>query len=984
MQSSSPSSIDRCDCCGLALSHLPAQGICPRCGYPVEPDEERHFLTRALLELQRVATYGGANMTVSGLIQRYQRRLSYLQHRLLSLPVQPIPPEGQQSLPPQAQLPAQPQEQPSQPQRRHANQRTSSLSSFFADQTINLVASLGAFLILTGSLSFVISTSNLFLSFLVVLFVHGTFGIVGAISYRFQSFRTVARIYTAIFALQVPLIGFAGYRLVVGSLLHLSAPTLVAYAAAYAAVIYAALALYQQFKPFGYLSGVALIVVVLAGAQACNVSNWWWPSILLLLALAALPVFPRQSKQSTGLAGKWDMLAEPFRLLSLFCVLLGCLGGLLTFFYYTFGLVSAGQPFGEVRFSLVCVAFLLLCWNVLFVWRTQRLKWIRGVPYTFLVCVLAVLYVGGSPEMGYLLAVTAVACLYYALACFAGRWLQPLGAIERYLERFALVLVALLPLLTAPLLPLLLLLRAARESMPQFLPQVALSSETVTEIGVLLVGCVLMGSAVVRHGWRKSAAGSSTTAWCWLLLLCGILLNWACGLIVLVVNVEPFWAFLGLTLALTCAAVTLRRLRGAEWGNPLDVLVLAEGGWTLLMAMKQTVETRIVVLLFFAALSYLVLLYQRRRLWLFIPTVLAVAALVSPGTSFWIFFLVAPLAALAALGTSRVVGQGWAVPLYVVACVAAIVGGIVASEQGQLARIASITLFIEALLAYGIVRFERRPEFLVVPMALAVQAIALAPWQLWQQMIAASVLCVLVLSAQFLWVKVTPDRFLILPKHVHGLLSLGGQCCVVLTIIGHGGLSAQTGIVAHVGVGALVVLAGLLFWYGSLWAEKAAHSWYHYGAGLLLASAASWELALLGHTRLDWLSVPIAVYLLVIAPFLTRQTAQPRLRRLGQLSSIVGAVLLLCPLLWTSFGEDTLQPTLLLAAASLALLVAGITWRVRIFVLSGAGVIVVSAMRALFLPSLGVPPFLALAILGLMLLVVATVLKVVGPRLQGL
>jgi hypothetical protein len=83
-----------------------------------------------------------------------------------------------------------------------------------------------------------------------------------------------------------------------------------------------------------------------------------------------------------------------------------------------------------------------------------------------------------------------------------------------------------------------------------------------------------------------------------------------------------------------------------------------------------------------------------------------------------------------------------------------------------------------------------------------------------------------------------------------------------------------------------------------------------------------------------------------------------------------------------SFSQDNLQPTLILAGESLALLLLGLGVRMRVFVLSGAGLLVVGAMHALFLPSLGIPSSLALTILGGTLLAVATTLSLTRRMLQ--
>ena len=52
-----------CDCCGLPINPQTGED-CPRCKYPVNFAKEERFLARALQDLQRVATYGGENMTV--------------------------------------------------------------------------------------------------------------------------------------------------------------------------------------------------------------------------------------------------------------------------------------------------------------------------------------------------------------------------------------------------------------------------------------------------------------------------------------------------------------------------------------------------------------------------------------------------------------------------------------------------------------------------------------------------------------------------------------------------------------------------------------------------------------------------------------------------------------------------------------------------------------------------------------------------------
>jgi len=217
----------------------------------------------------------------------------------------------------------------------------------------------------------------------------------------------------------------------------------------------------------------------------------------------------------------------------------------------------------------------------------------------------------------------------------------------------------------------------------------------------------------------------------------------------------------------------------------------------------------------------------------------------------------------------------------------------------------------------------------------------------------------------------------------HRLLGLGGQVCVVLTIIVSGGLVAERGVLAQVGVGALSVLAGMLFWYDRLLLQQANQRWYAYGAGLLMACAVSWELSALRQTEISWLTLAPATYLIVIAPFLSYDQRVSAHQVLARYCSFVGAALLLLPTLWLSFSGNNLQPTLILGSEALALLFLGIIMRRRFFVLSGAALVIVTAIHVLFFPALGIPLSAALAIVGALLLAIATALSLARHRLRS-
>jgi hypothetical protein len=161
---------------------------------------------------------------------------------------------------------------------------------------------------------------------------------------------------------------------------------------------------------------------------------------------------------------------------------------------------------------------------------------------------------------------------------------------------------------------------------------------------------------------------------------------------------------------------------------------------------------------------------------------------------------------------------------------------------------------------------------------------------------------------------------------------------------------------------------------------KALEHWCYYTAGLLLSLVVSWELSAFGQTRLDVLLLAPASYLSVLAPFLMRDETLPGRHWAGQVVALLGAALLLLPALWFSFSDNSnLTPTLVLIGESMVLLLLGIGTRIRIFILSSASLLVVGTLRALFLST---PPSLALMVIGVLLVVIATALFLVRHRLK--
>jgi hypothetical protein len=658
--------VTHCDFCGLMIDQ--AGEYCPLCHYPLDPEKEERFLLSAIDDLQRVVSYGGSNLRVSDLLARYRSRLETLRlKQSMAMPVSVAPAiaerPGVEVAPPpvvaptavQAEAPRQVEAAlPAAQVSPRTPRRVFSWKAFFADQAINIVASLGAFLILVGALGFTATTSNLLLAFVIVFAVHAVFGITGFVTYRFASLRVVATIYTVIYALLIPLVGFSAYRLIAGNYVELSVPVLVAIAAAYAALVYTLLAIYQRFKLFAYLGIAALAVADMAVAEALRLSYWWWPSMLMMLALAAL-VSLWQSRETNWLfAGKRVVLREPTRIF-VYVFAGTCALSILAIAGYSFMLDASGMQHTEVRFSILSLILLGLLWSSLYLWLTRRTRYVIGLAFLFLAGVLALCYALAFEAIGYALALTGVALLYYGLSRFAPRLLQPFDTLERDLDWIALALVFLVPWISSPLLPLQLVVSAyALGGISQT------GWQTIAELVALAAGLVITLSVTFKRAGLQRAP--ARPAWSWLLLLGGFLLDFAYSLLIVSLNLTPAWYLLGLTLALMAGAVIVRQRAGAAWANPLDIGVLVNIALTLGLSGNVGQDARSALLLFFAAATYSILLYQRRQNWLLVPLIFAFLALPSLLSRMEVLLVASVVLPLAAIAVHRLVSEKWSGP----------------------------------------------------------------------------------------------------------------------------------------------------------------------------------------------------------------------------------------------------------------------------------------------------------------------------------
>ena len=659
--------VTHCDFCGLVIEQ--AGEDCPLCHYPVNPEKEERFLLSAIDDLQRVVSYGGSNLRVSDLLARYRSRLEVLrlqQSRAVPVPAAPAVAETPRIevaplpvvAPAAAHVEAPHEVEAVVPVARVSPPRTPrrvfSWKSFFADQAINIVASLGAFLILVGALGFTTTTSNLLLAFFIVFAVHAVFGITGFVTYRFASFRVVATIYTIIYALLVPLVGFSAYRLIAGNYIELSVPVLVAIAAAYAAMVYTLLAIYQRFQLFAYLGVAALAVADMAVASAFNLGYWWWPSMLMILALPLLVSVQRSADRKWPFAGSRAVLREPVRIfLYIFAGI--CALGILAIAGYSFLLDASGMQNTEMRFSILCLTLLVLLWSSLFLWLTARPGYVIGLAFLFLASTFALCYALTFEAIGYALALTAVAMLYHGLSRFAPRLLQPFGTLERDLDWIALALVLLVPWISSPSLPVQLVVNAYALGAAY-----QTGWQTIAELVASAVGLAIMLSITFkRAGFQRTPA---QPAWCWLFLLGCFLLDFAYSLVIVSLNLTPTWCLLGLTLALMTGAVIVRQRASGAWANPLDIGVLVNIALTLGLSGNLGQGAISALLLFFAAATYGILLYQRRQDWLVVPLVFALLALPVLMSLMGVVLVASVVLPLAAIAVRRLVSEKWTAP----------------------------------------------------------------------------------------------------------------------------------------------------------------------------------------------------------------------------------------------------------------------------------------------------------------------------------
>lgn len=529
----------------------------------------------------------------------------------------------------------------------------------FLNSRIMLVVSLMAFLVLIFTLMLNITVQREpWLAGLVTAGAQVFFGVAAARIKR--SFPQVARVYSLVFLLLIPLYIVPG-RVTTGNM-----SGLVAFAAFYSAFAYGAFAIYQGFSPFAYLGLTSLLIALPATSYAFlgGASVRWWPALLVLLALALLISLPhsttRPSRLGTWFNGPGIVLRTPMRIYMLLIVV-GCTSVLTLAFFLIFLVAPIAAvvhitflPDIITRASFFVAVLLLSIWQLAYLRLSSpaRPHYLAG-PLLFALCVLVGIFIlppalWGS---GYACALTGLGLLFYGV----NRWprIQPRLFFKQGLHFDALALLALpwIPLLNAPRVPYI-LLGGSPTSAVSFVRVDWLAGLTI------LLAALLCAAIAAERGFQNlpSTSPHKTNAWPWLFLLSGVLFDWAYGAMMFPLALAQFggisilaWGLVLLTLVLTGLAVVVRHRVHALLSTPLEVLAFCEALLVGYLASQQQGIRGSLVLASFAALFYLILLFQDRFSALFFPLFLALFALpgltAQPG-ALYLAALLLPLAAI--------------------------------------------------------------------------------------------------------------------------------------------------------------------------------------------------------------------------------------------------------------------------------------------------------------------------------------------------
>lgn len=291
-------------CAQCRWANAPGVRYCANCGEPIDPAllAELQRLYTVLTELDAQVAAGVGSGTVESLRDTMRER--YLTQRTPVRRAAPATPAAAPVAAPVAAPATVPLAQPAAarpmptPQPQHGP--VFSWRAFIAEQAIAVMAYLGGFLLLIATLTFEVGGWQALPDFAKlggVLAVYIIFGVLGLALRRSTSLRTVSRVYLGVFALMTPLAALAVYRFELQAR-GFPIAGMVCIAAAYAAVVYLALAARTRFVTYAYLGWSALLLSALAIPSWAHLIRFWWIPITLVMAMLLLA--PRALAQRLG------------------------------------------------------------------------------------------------------------------------------------------------------------------------------------------------------------------------------------------------------------------------------------------------------------------------------------------------------------------------------------------------------------------------------------------------------------------------------------------------------------------------------------------------------------------------------------------------------------------------------------------------------------------------------------------------------------
>lgn len=723
-----------CPHCGSPAA--PGARYCATCGEPVDPAlfAELNTLYTRVQALDEIIAAGDGGYSVQALRDDYVRR--YLAGRQApAASAAPGPAGVAPSVPPGAApgtaatapapaaavvappaSPAAPPIAPVAPAQPAVPRPVFSWRAFLADQAIAIMAYLGGFLLLVATLSFEVGAWQVMsdaVKLAVVIAVYLAFGVLGFALRRSTRLRTVGRAYLGVFALMTPLVALAAYRF---ELRGLGFPVagMLCVSAAYAAIVYLALAWRTDFPAYAYLGWAALILAALAIPPWAEAPREW---MLAALALGALmPLLAAISARVPAI------LREPTLPIAAVASGFAAPGTVLLGVLYAVEAAAPGSglpsaaAFAAAAGALVPLA---LGWAVAVRRLAPRppevvldlIDWTIAAAITQAAIASAAWLNATHAEMSLVLSVVALAQL---LAIVALRRFQP----ARFAVRYAVEALALVLALVATIL-------VWGRPLPNTELVVALS-----------IGALIAASAAVIEmvPWIVLVAGAFVTP-DYYTVFAGLLPP-ATQPDLLRVAFQFSLAAAGFALALWAAAMALSTWHPVRsYAAPLYVIALINALNTLRFLPNQNHGYQTAVLAIFAIAA---LAAARRENQPYIGglvvgffALLAVLPFTIGTFNGWTVAATMLAAYLVALVVRVVFGTRWAIPFYIAALGATIAAAIqlnsgntsTASAEPLEVSFAAVVLLLAAALATVVVLWERRPELMSFPGLIALAAL---------------------------------------------------------------------------------------------------------------------------------------------------------------------------------------------------------------------------------------------------------------------